>query len=243
MNGLDVIIVCVFILYSVTSLASTYFHDIDVKNSLYISLSNHYVMFTHLFIIPCVVIMWETTWYVLILGFSTSVSIVFHLSKIYQWTHVHDFEYIDVAFQNVLVLTTLIIVVFNDMPPAAIPFIVLSACIVGRMGDVEIADGFELFLVFDCLYISLFMLYLMWRFFNPSYNRNWKYVGWAILCGTVAFVTFIIAANLDDEFYAIVHSVWHVSAYSLLYFSLRSIQPNEDSIYIREIRVKRTQFA
>ena len=243
MKCLDGIILATFLFYSITSLVTTYFHEIDTEDSQYVAISNYYVMFTHLFIIPCVVIMWKTSWYVFILIFSTIVSIIFHISKIYEWNHTHDFEYIDVAFQNVLVFTTLIIVVFNDMPPIAIPFIVLSACVVGRMGDIEVYDGFELFLIFDCLYISLFMIYLTWRFFNPSYNRNWKYVGWAILCGTVAFITFIISTNLGNDYYAIVHSVWHVSAYSLLYFSLRSIQPNEDKLYIRQIRVKRTQFA
>ena len=91
MKCLDGIILATFLFYSITSLVTTYFHEIDTEDSQYVAISNYYVMFTHLFIIPCVVIMWKTSWYVFILIFSTIVSIIFHISKIYEWNHTHDF--------------------------------------------------------------------------------------------------------------------------------------------------------
>ena len=64
------------------------------------------VMLTHLLVIPSIVLMYDTKWYLGVLIYSVITSVLYHLSKIGYYDLERNFSNWDIAVQNILMLST-----------------------------------------------------------------------------------------------------------------------------------------
>ena len=63
---------------------------------------------------------------------------------------------------------------------------------------------------------------------NRAYRDKGKLIV-ALIIALVAFSTFAIASWVPVSEYSIVHSIWHVYAYCLLYVILRSVKKHDET--------------
>lgn len=189
------------------------------------------IIVTHAFIIPSVVISWNTKWYVLVLLLSTVVSAIYHLAQqkaLGLADQEDNFHAVDMAYQHVLFMLTGLIVMFKDMPSWGLPFLLLSTTLVASMGEQTILD-LSIYVWFLGLALIFYWGYLIRRYLHPTSDRSWNKVAVSIIYGCFAIVSFFSTDYLDKSVYNEIHSVWHVMAYGLLYFSLRGLNTEKET--------------
>ena len=72
----------------------------------------------------------------------------------------------------------------------------------------------------------LLIIYLIYRFVKPTPLRNNMYIAISSFLAIIASIAFIVGGYIGKEKYSMCHSIWHISAYVMLYFVLKSIQTN-----------------
>lgn len=222
MNKLDYTILISSLLYCVVAFVIVTINDSIDEDVTFSALSDVNIILTHAFVIPSVVIMWKNKWYVTCLITSTIVSVFYHISKIYEWSFVDNMEIVDMAYQHVLLVLTGCIVIFKEIPFWIIPILIFTTTFIASFGMVAIGQIY-LYEILLAIVLVLYIVFLLYRFcIYLTEDRNWIYVKISLLYGIVAGVSFFIAIYMT-KYYRIMHSIWHVSAYALLYFSLRSL--------------------
>ena len=230
-DTIDIVLIILFILlngtfYGLTFL-SPYTCDDDCFASYVPSISYWSIMLTHVFVIPSIVIMYKQEhWYVLVLLYSLTTSVCYHIARIYDVSVEPDLERWDVAAQNLLVTSTFFLLLFEKIPTWVNYFMVGLAIFIAAMGQIKMGDGgLEIFEAVGGLFMIGVFLYLLLRTFKPIYIRDNKYILLGALAALIACLTFVLAdGNEDETDYSLVHSMWHVSAYTMLFFALKSIQ-------------------
>lgn len=190
------------------------------------------VIVTHAFVLPCIVISWNTKWYVLVIMVSTVVSVIYHLAQqdaLGLGDQEANFHAVDMAYQHVLFTLTGLIVMFKDMPSWGLPFLLLSTTLVASMGDQTIL-GISIYVWFLGVALLFYWSYLLRRYCHPTNDRSWNQVAVSIIFGCFSIVSFFSTDYLDKKMYNEVHSIWHVMAYGLLYFSLRGLNTTKGTI-------------
>ena len=104
---------------------------------------------------------------------------------------------------------------------------------IGAMGEVKIAD-LEIFEIIGGIVMIFLLVYLIVRTIQPIPIRNNMYIAFAAVAAIVAGITFLVAERNSEDKYSITHAIWHVSAYTMLYFALKSI--NNDYFRVRQSR-------
>lgn len=221
----DVIIITTSILYSIAVLVAVIFQDKD--NSWYDEWGNENIIGTHVFVLPSIIIMWKSRWYVLILSFSTIISVVYHLQDFGTISYEGSFHMVDMAYQHVVFSLTGQMVMFQQTPSNSVAFALLTTTLIAALGN-QTFFGVSLYVLILGGWMSLFLTYLIFRYFSPSENRRWDRLLISIVYGAVSLVAFFATDFLDKSFYNEIHSVWHVLAYTGMYFSLRSINVTDD---------------
>ena len=220
MNNLDYTILISSILYSIIGFIIIGVHDHN--DYTFNVLSDCNIILTHVFVIPSIIIMWKNYWYMLCLVTSTVVSIIYHFSKIYTWSVSDNMEIVDMTYQHVLLVITGCIVVFSEIPVWIIPLLLFTSTFIASFGMLAV-DGIYLYEILLAMLLLLYLIFLVYRFcIVPSTDRKWEYVRISIFYGIGAAFTFFIAIYMEN-YYKIMHCIWHVFAYTLLYFSLRSL--------------------
>lgn len=191
------------------------------------------VMLTHLLVIPSIVLMYDTKWYLGVLIYSVITSVLYHLSKIGYYDLERNFSNWDIAVQNILMLSTFFLLVFEDMPTWSYSLIAGVGVFIGAMGEVKIAD-LEIFEIIGGIVMIFLLVYLIVRTIRPIPIRNNMYIAFAAVAAIVAGITFLVAERNSEDKYSITHAIWHVSAYTMLYFALKSI--NNDYFRVRQSR-------
>jgi hypothetical protein len=230
-DPVDIVLIVLFLLLNGTLYGFTFFGpytcDGDCFNTSVPTISNWSVMLTHVFVLPSVVIIYkEEPWFVVVLLHSLITSVCYHVARIYDVPVESDFERWDVAAQNLLVTSTFFLLLFEKIPKLANYVMVGLAIFIAAMGQIKIGEsGLEIFEGVGGLFMLGVFLYLILRTVKPIYIRDNKYILLACLAALVACLTFVLATNNDNETdYALVHSMWHVSAYIMLFFAIKSIQ-------------------
>lgn len=221
----DVVIITTSILYTIAVLSAIVFQD--KNSSWYDEWGNENIIGTHVFVLPSIIIMWKSRWYVLILSFSTVISVVYHLQDLGTISYEGSFHMVDMAYQHVVFSITGQMVMFQQTPSNSIAFALLTTTLVAALGNQTIL-GVSLYVLLLGSWMSLFLIYLILRYFNPTENRRWDRLLISILYGAVSLVTFFLTDFLDKSYYNEIHSIWHVLAYTGMYFSLRSINVTDD---------------
>lgn len=164
-------------------------------------------------------------WYTLVLIVSFVISILFHVSKLWFTPAEFVFDRADITAQNVLIVSTICVILdenidkYNNLLTTIA--VSVSGVIVAVFGDIEFF-GVKLFILLTSLLFLIIIGYAV---------SKWKqdmHVRWAIGCSLVAGFAYILATpsvllNTPTYQYSIIHSVWHVAAYSTLYLMLRSL--------------------
>lgn len=241
-DSIDIILIVLFlilngVLYGLTFL-SPYTCANDCFASYVPSISKWCVMLTHLFVVPSIVIMYnQEQWFVIILLYSLTTSVFYHIARIYDISIEPDFERWDVAAQNLLVTSTFFLLLFEKVPKWVIYFMVGLAIFIAAMGQIELgSSGLEIFEAVGGLFMIGVFLYLVLRTFKPIYIRDNKYILLGSLAALIACLTFVLASGNENETdYSLIHSMWHVSAYIMLFFALKSIQREYQPLRCRRV--------
>lgn len=201
-----------------------------------------FVILTHAMIIPAFILFNKDPWYIIngkwyiaILINSLVASLVYHVCKIIDIGQ-RETTHWDISSQNLLLLATLLILVDEDNMPSPLGYISISMCaiFVASFGEVT-ALGFKVFELVAMLIFIVLLGYVVRRSCDEVPGRNNAYLYVATCLVGAAGATFILSTStikdrlqdhvtesLDNK-YGLIHSMWHVYAYSMLYFTLKAI--------------------
>jgi hypothetical protein len=201
-----------------------------------------FVILTHAMIIPVFILFCKDPWYrkngqwyIAILSNSLAASVLYHVCKLADVLQ-RETTHWDISSQNLLLLATLLILVDEDNVPSPLGYISISMCaiFVASFGEATLF-GLKIFeWVAGIIFIVLFG-YVFKRSCSAVPGRNNSYLYVASCLVVAAGFTFVLSTStikgslhedvtksLDDK-YGLIHSMWHVYAYSMLYFTLKAI--------------------
>ena len=185
----------------------------------------------------CIRDRYKQRWYFFVLLYSLLTSVLYHFSRLGYYGPMDKFQTWDIAAQNVVVSATFFVLVFVTLPEWTYLFMAGVGIFVAAMGSVAVGS----FLIYE-LFCGIIMLsvfvYLIIRTIRPIKIRDNTYIALACLAALVAVITFLFAdrQRSDEVRYTLVHSMWHVSAYTMLYFALKSIQNEYEMVENRSPR-------
>ena len=225
--------------------------------STLLTLGDYVIILSHLFVLPTLYLTTRTRWLTYIISITCGFSALFHFVKIADNTTKWKFEAMDEASQSMLIWLTTILVLFDDMPPGGVAFLLIVGLIVSQFGKDTL--GFTTYNIFiNGVAILSTVVFILYRFFESrckldtnffQEKRRWQCLIIGLTYFLVAFTCYSESSATEfwrgsDEVikYKYVHSMWHICAYMALYFIYKSrLDPSEE--VLNTIRVKRTQFA
>lgn len=230
-DTIDIVLIVLFFILNGTFYGLTFLSPYTCENDCFASyvpsISHWSLMLTHSFVLPSIFIMYkQEIWFVNVLLYSLVTSLMYHVARIYDVSIEPEFERWDVAAQNLLVTSTFFLLLFEKIPMWVNYFIVGLAIFIAAMGEIPLGNSnLQVFEAVGGLFMVGVFLYLVLRTFKPIYIRDNKYILLGSLAALVACLTFVLASGNENETdYSLIHSMWHVSAYIMLFFALKSIQ-------------------
>lgn len=227
--------------------------------STLLTVGDYVIVLSHLFVLPTVYLTRRIRWLAYIISITCVFSALYHFVKIAddnddtKW----KFEAMDEASQSMLIWLTTILVLFDDMPPVGFAFLLIIGVIVGQFGRDTL--GFTDYNIFiNILGIWSTIIFILYRFIESKCKLNTNFFEekrrWQ--CLIIGFAYFLVAFICYSESaateswrgshevmkYKYLHSMWHICAYTALYFIYKSrLDPREE--VLTTIRIQRTQFA
>tara|TARA_A100001015_G_scaffold306165_1_gene400032 strand:- start:5582 stop:6397 length:816 start_codon:yes stop_codon:yes gene_type:complete len=217
------------------------------------------VMLTHLFALPSVYLTINTRWLFALLFVTAAISLTYHAVVIADYDKATDlkFELADEAAQSVLIWTSTLIFVFNDMPFLGIPFLMVVGIVVAIFGDTQLFST-DVDHIVNGLAIVSVLLFITYKLFVAKcnfqtnffrYKRIWEFILIGLGYFILAFGFYFLGGqmvNYEGEKqrinYNLLHSGWHICAYTALFFIFRSrVKPLKT--LMSTVRIKRTSFA
>lgn len=174
------------------------------------------VIVTHLPAIAILIVIRDTLWVCITIGIGLLFSILMHIAIVFDW-HVDRLEPLDIAFANLTLWLIGLLVVFKRIPEWALPLL-----FTGTILNAVFWDEPLVYMGMSVIFNALVTFYILYRLCNPSPLRNNVFMIIALIIGIIGSIFFILDGHHHDKDYAIIHSVWHISSYSALYFLLRS---------------------
>ena len=221
--------------------------------------SDYYVMTTHILVLPSMYLASKTRWLSTLIGLTGFISILYHSVKIanIQQKTVLKFQLADESAQAVLIWLSTLLFIYEDFPLLGIPVLFFVGIIVAVFADTTLLDvSIDNWIV--GIAITIMMFFLLYKLFVSKCNFNsdffrYKRVWEFIVIGFGFFVLAIIFYTLGTNYteysgkkkivtYNLLHSGWHICAYSALFFIFRSrVKPLKT--LLNTVRIRRTQFA
>lgn len=228
LDTLDIVIIIGYILCVTPMFISLAF---DFNQPLQ-TVGDWLIMLTHFLVIPPIIVSFNTKWYTFVLLYSLVTSIIYHLSKLEYIGMLVELGNLDISAQNGLMLSTLAVLIYYpiQIPDWIFCSIAGSALLIASIGEVQIVGDVRLFEVIGGIAMLSLIAYLVFRIIHPTPLRNNVYIIISSIISFVACVTFSICDNISQEKYSMCHSIWHISAYVMLYFLLKSINNTYQSI-------------
>ena len=204
------------------------------------SIGDWLVMLTHILIIPVIIIDMQRKWYVYLLVYSLFTSVVYHIAKIGYIGMLFQLGTWDIAVQNALMLSTLCLLLFDPQPiPEWLFFLIgASAVFIAALGETDVGGDIRIYEIVGAIALTMLIIYLVYRFLNPTPLRNNTYITISAISAIIACISFFVSGNLPEEKYSMCHSIWHITAFLMLYFTMKSMNTEYTSI-----RVKRQAFS
>lgn len=223
LDTIDIIFLMGYVIFVIPMFISLYFE----YNKTLETIGDWLVMLTHLLVIPAIIIDFARKWYVFVLIYSLVTSIFYHLARLEYIGMLHSVGMWDVAAQNILMLSTFTLLVYDPMPIPEWAFLGIagSGLFIASLGELTI-DRFYMYEIVGGVVMILLVIYLIYRFVRPTPLRNNTYITISSILAIIACVSFYVGGNIEKHKYSMCHSIWHISAYIMLYFVLKSIQTN-----------------
>lgn len=210
------------------------------------------ILLTHALVVPSILLVMDTGWLAGILVISTCVSLLWHFSQQKLIIDYYpDLKTLDISIQTTLVVVLCLIFVYKDFPTWGVGLCALVAGLTGVFAQDTIVGNLEVYIFIDTMaFISifLFMIYKIvvnkWDKKEHHFNstRPWQFILAILISMSASFVCYLVASNASDNSYELIHSLWHVCAYTAIYFTLRS-RAGVERLQPRVIRIQRTDFA
>ena len=240
-STLDYALVVGYAILSLTLFILLFFEFDDTL----IAVGHWAVMLTHIVIIPSIMIDFKRTWFVVILFYSLITSILYHLSHIYLESMESHFVSWDVASQNVLMTSTLALVWYDPRPIPENIYLTIGGLglFIASLGDVKLSEDVELYELFGGFLMIGLLIYMASLLIYPNVTRNKTYILLGAVAGLIGIGTFVAAGVIETVKYSMCHSIWHISAYVMLYFVLKSIHvPDFKYKKVEQNRSSRSDF-
>lgn len=244
----DTVVFVSLIITTVALIVPLFVDDGEIKQTY----GDIFVLATHAFAVPAFLILfgclgdkWYTRkyqgwWYIVVLLYSFVVSICYHVAKITEDDNavVAFWDDCDVSAQNLLLTNTVILLIYDTGETPWVywyPLSVILAIFMGFFGNASLVLSVKVFEVIAGLIFIVLGVYVLATHsekegpcctLNPKF-RNKSLLVIALVFAVVGLSTFIAASMVQRSDYALVHSIWHIYAYSLLYFILRAITKHE----------------
>ena len=194
------------------------------------------IFLTHLFILPSLFIMYKskTWWLFVFMCFSLFASLMWHLSK--EWFYEENLLKLDIIHQNLLIALSISLIVFKHVPKFMIG-VLFTYTIVLSLFCLDKLWGYDIYFLLSGVWIVVLICHLIYVWWNKK-DVQYTYLAIMIIYTCVAVLLYESASG--DEYNSI-HSIWHILAYTSLYFSFKMSFNVEDKGY-EEIVIKRDDF-
>lgn len=223
------------------------------------TIGDYCVMITHLFVVPSIFLTVNTRWLFTLIFATCVISLTYHgvvISNYDEQTEL-KFELADEAAQTVLIWSSTLIFLFDDMPFLGIPFVIVIGLVVAVFGNSELFST-DIDTIINGIALASTILFILYKLFVSKcnfetnffkYKRVWEFILISLGFFILAFGFYFLAPRYqkyDGEkktlMYNYLHSGWHICAYTALFFLLRSrVKPL--NTLLSTVRIKRTQFA
>lgn len=173
------------------------------------------IFFSHLFVLyPLyITLKYNCRWLTVFLVSSVLVSILWHASKL--WFYNEKFLQLDVIHQNLLIALSVALIVFEQVPQYMLG-ILLSYAIFLSVFCLDTIDHVSIYLIFSGVWVMILLLHIVYSYVHhkiiPTYDL--------LLLFMYASIA-VCLYTLSPYNYNVIHSIWHVCAYSTLYFSFK----------------------
>ncbi len=173
------------------------------------------IFLSHLFVLfPLyITLKYNCRWLSVFLISSVVVSLLWHFSRL--WFYNVKFLQLDVIHQNLLIALSVSLILFEHVPQYMLG-VLLSYTIFLSVFCLDSIDHVNIYLIFSGAWTCALLLHIIYGFLHhkiiPEYNLI------MLLMYSVVAVTLYMFARYN---YDIIHSIWHVCAYSTLYFSFK----------------------
>lgn len=174
------------------------------------------IFVSHLFIIPSFVILYKSKswWLFIFVFFSLLASILWHISK--QWFYEEDLLKLDIIHQNLLIALSISLIVFKHVPRFMIG-ILYTYTIILSLWCLDTLWGVDVYIICSGIWIFIFIGHIIYAMNNDS-KPNYTYLVCMLIYTITAVLLYEEASGKD---YNSIHSIWHVLAYTSLYFSFK----------------------
>ncbi len=181
------------------------------------------VLLTHAFAIPMIVLLWKNTWIFITVVIGVGCSIAYHTSIAFDVGQNYTGP-MDIAFSTLTLILITILVVFEKFPEWSLPFLLFSVLTLAIFWKNNIVhDIIGGTVILGQFIFVLKRTYDYWNNVADS-RRSLRYLYISFGLGIGSVFAFLNHGSHSDPSYASIHSLWHVGAYSAMYFALRSIQ-------------------
>ena len=228
LNTLDISLIIGYTIVTIAMFVSLFFEFTDTLRSV----GDWTVMLTHFVIIPAILVEFKRSWYMIILLYSLVTSVFYHLSKLEYIGMLHSLGMWDVAAQNVLMTTTFALLVYEPTPIPEWVFLLIGGIglFIASLGEIDVVGDLEIFELIGGMILIALIVYLVYKIVKPSPLRDTMYMVIAAVASIIASITFYVAGNIEARKYSMCHSIWHVSAYVMLYFVLKAIKTSYEPV-------------
>lgn len=176
------------------------------------------IFLTHLFIIPSLIIIYKSKsmWLFYFVVFSIVASLLWHFSR--EWFYEEELLKLDIIHQNLLIAISISLIVFKHVPRFMIG-ILFTYTIILAVFCLNKLWGFDVYLYLSAIWILVLIAHIILELVRPSEEEtNWWYLIIMFIYTTTAVSLYELASG---DNYNSVHSVWHILAYTSLYFSFK----------------------
>ena len=192
------------------------------------------IFVSHLFIIPSFVILYKSKswWLFIFVFFSLIASILWHISK--EWFYEEDLLKLDIIHQNLLIALSISLIVFKHVPRFMIG-ILYTYTIILSLWCLDTLWGVDVYNICSGIWILIFIVHILYTISNKL-EVNYTYLYCMLIYTSIAVLLYEEASGKD---YNSIHSIWHVLAYTSLYFSFKMAFKTEKD---GEIVIERGDF-
>ena len=173
------------------------------------------IFLSHLFVLfPLyITLKYNCRWLTVFLISSITVSLLWHSSKL--WFYNIQFMQLDIVHQNMLIALSVALILFEHVPQIMLGAL-FSYSIFLSVFCLDSIDHINIYLFFSGGWIFALLIHIIYGFICRKIVLSYNLIMLLIYaCISVLLYTFAWYN------YNVIHSIWHVCAYSTLYFSFK----------------------